>query len=135
MYNSSMKKAWIIGFSFAVFAACIAFAPSARAQGNPGFSGYPAFTPIPCTCSDTLWSYFAPLFLTEIPMMGPMVYAPYATIPYPYDTPTMPAAPHVGAYLPGVQACWMYIGYGCVVIPSVGVMEYVGNGVPGAYGM
>lgn len=104
---------------------------SASAQGVPGFSGYP-ITPYPCTCSASLWSFFTPLWLSIVPMTGPLVYVPYATVPYAYFTPTTPAAPHVGAYAPGVQACWMYIGYGCVVWPSIGVMMWVGNGVPGA---
>jgi hypothetical protein len=101
-------------------------------QGLPGFSGYPAMSPIPCTCSGTVWSFFAPLYLTAVPIAGAMVYSPASTIPYPYGFQTIPAASHVGAYIPGVQACWIYVGFSCVMLPSVGLMLYVGTGIPGA---
>jgi hypothetical protein len=47
------------------------------------WGGYPVITPIPCTCSASLWSWFAPLYLSSVPMTGPMVYVPYATVPFP----------------------------------------------------
>jgi hypothetical protein len=95
------------------------------------WGGYPVITPIPCTCSASLWSWFAPLYLSSVPMTGPMVYVPYATVPFPYYTLTTPGAPHEGAYLAGVQACWMYAGVTCFPLYSIGVMALAGVGLPG----
>jgi hypothetical protein len=96
------------------------------------FGGWPIYTPIPCTCSATLWSWFAPLYITgSVPLTGPLVYVPYATIPFANFLITVPATPHKGAYIPGVQACWMYAGFFCFPLPSIGVMGFVGTGLPG----
>ena len=105
---------------------------SAEAQVPPllPFGGTPAFT-IPCTCSATFWAFFTPLFLAAVPVVGPVTYVPYATIPFANFTPSLPLTPHNGAYLPGVQACWMYAGITCVPLPSVGAMSFVGTGLPG----
>ncbi len=103
-----------------------------QGQGLPGFSGYPAATPIPCLCTATVWSLFAPLYLTAVPIVGAMVYSPATTLPYPYFFQTIPASSHVGAYIPGVQACWIWVGLSCVPLPDVGLMLYLSTGIPGA---
>lgn len=86
---------------------------------------------VPCTCSAAVWSWMAPLYLAPIPVTGPLVYAPYATLPLANFLVTVPATPHEGTYIPGVQACWMYAGFFCFVLPSIGLMAYVGTGLPG----
>jgi len=135
MYNSDMrnKRKKILGIALFTAITISSFLPlKTSAFGVPGFSGYPAFTPVPCVCSASIWSFHAPLWLSIIPIAGPMVYVPYATIPYPYFAITIPATSQVGAYLPGVQACWQYVGVACVLIPSIGVEMWTGTGVPGA---
>lgn len=92
------------------------------------FGGRAIYT-IPCTCSASTWAWFAPLFLTAVPVTGPVVYVPYATVPFANYTPSVPSIEHVGGYMPGVQACWIYAGYTCITVPSVGVMTFVGTGL------
>lgn len=95
------------------------------------FGGWPVFI-LPCTCSFTIWAWFAPLYLGgPVTATGPLVYVPYSTIPFANFLPSIPAVPHDGAYIPGVQACWMYVGIACVPLPSIGVMGFVGTGLPG----
>lgn len=97
-----------------------------------GFSGYSVFT-LPCTCSVSLWGIFAPLWLTSVtPIVAPMVYAPWATFPFPYFLFTVPLTPHIGAFIPAVQACWEYAVFFCFPLPSIGLMAFAGTGVPGA---
>ncbi|KKW15829.1 MAG: hypothetical protein UY54_C0003G0005 [Parcubacteria group bacterium GW2011_GWA2_50_10b] len=110
-------------FSFAVF-----FLPArpAHAQGLP-FGGLATFS-IPCTCSATLAVWFTPLYLGgPIVITGPIVYSPYSTIPYAYYMTGVPGVWHLGSYLPGVQACWMYAVAGCFPFPTIGLMTKVGT--------
>lgn len=119
--------------SIVILLALIGFSPfMASAQTSvPGFGGLSVFT-FPCTCSVSLWGFFVPLYISSIPLAGPMVYVPWATIPFLNFLPTMPATQHKGAYIPGVQACWFYVPpVFCVPIPAVGMMLYVGTGLPG----
>lgn len=96
------------------------------------FGGWPDITPIPCTCTPGhLWSWFGPLYLSVIPVTGPMVYVPEATVPFADYLITVPGTPHIGSYIPGVQACWMYAIAGCFPLPSIGVMGFAGTGLPG----
>ncbi len=94
------------------------------------FGGFALFT-VPCTCSATEWHWFAPLFLAAVPVTGPMVYVPYATVPFANYTPYLPGIEYKGAYMPGVQACWQYAGVTCVPMPAVGAMAFTGTGLPG----
>lgn len=97
-----------------------------HAQGLP-FGGLANF-PIPCTCSFTMAVWFTPLYLGgPIAITGPLVYSPYSTIPYPYYMIGVPGVWHLGSYLPGIQACWMYVGVGCVPFPTIGIMTMVGT--------
>ena len=92
------------------------------------FGGLASF-PLPCTCSATLAIWFAPLYLGgPIAITGPLVYSPYSTIPYAYYMIGVPGVWHLGSYLPGVQACWMYAGVACVPFPTIGLMTKVGTG-------
>lgn len=82
----------------------------------------------PCTCSGTLWIWFTPLYLGgPVVITGPVVYSPYSTVLYGYYNIGVPGTWHLGDYVPGVQACWMYAGTGCVTVPSVGLMNKVGT--------
>ncbi|MFA6095570.1 MAG: hypothetical protein WC767_01880 [Candidatus Paceibacterota bacterium] len=95
------------------------------------FTGLSVFT-FPCTCSIGLWGYYAPLYMTSIPMTGPMVYLPWATIPFLNFLPTIPAKWDKGVFVPAVQACWFYVPpFFCVPIPAFGMMLYVGTGIVG----
>ncbi len=92
------------------------------------FGGLAIFT-IPCTCSAATWDWFAPLFLAAVPVTGPVTYVPYATVPFANYTPELPGIGYLGAYMPGIPACWQYLGVTCVLMPSVGAMAFVGTGL------
>lgn len=133
MYNSSMKVARIILtlpliLSFAI----IPLHADALVPPLLPFGGWPVITPVPCTCSATVWTWFAPLYITgSIPLTGPMTYVPYATVPLANFLITIPATPHQGAYIPGVPACWVGVVPFCFPLPNIGVMGFVGTGLPG----
>jgi hypothetical protein len=93
-----------------------------------GFGGLPVFW-FPCVCSASVWNWFAPLYLTAFPITGPMVYVPYATLPLGNFLPSVPLIPELGGYIPGIQACWIYVGIACVPLPSIGVEAFVGTGL------
>lgn len=87
---------------------------------------------IPCTCTFTFWTWFTPLYLSSVPMAGPLAYVPYGTVLFGnFIPPIVPVTPHLGAYIPGVQACWMYVGIACIPLPVIGMMGFVGSGLPG----
>jgi hypothetical protein len=134
MYNSSIMKI-VKTLSILFFILTITILPlRAHALVPPlmPFGGWPDITPIPCTCSIGLWSWFGPLYITgSIPLTGPLVYLPYSTLPLANYLITAPATPHLGSYIPGVQACWMYAVAGCFPLPSLGLMGFVGTGLPG----
>ncbi|MDP1625382.1 MAG: hypothetical protein Q8L64_06520 [bacterium] len=95
------------------------------------FGGW-LITPIPCTCSLTTWNWYAPLYLAaSVPVTGPMTYVPYATVPFANFLVIVPATPHKGAYIPGVPACWVGFPPFCVPLPNIGVIGFMGTGLPG----
>lgn len=124
--NFSPKK-FVIALSLFF---CVLMPNMAHATIPPilGFGGLPVFW-FPCTCSVAVWNWFAPLYLTAIPMTGPMVYVPYATIPFANFLPSIPLIPEEGGYIPGIQACWFYVGIACVPIPAIGAEVFVGTGL------
>jgi len=134
MYNSNYMKT-AKTFITLLFVLIIIVAPLRADALIPPllpFGGWPDIIPIPCTCSASLWSWFGPLYLAgSVPLTGPLVYVPYATLPLADFLITIPATPHLGAYIPGVQACWMYAVFGCFPLPSIGVMGFVGTGLTG----
>ncbi|MBI5134578.1 MAG: hypothetical protein HZA81_04340 [Candidatus Taylorbacteria bacterium] len=88
---------------------------------------------IPCTCSFSSWSFYAPLYLSSIPMAGPIAYVPGASWLFANFIPPFNLyADYEGAFLPGVQACWMYAGFFCFPLPSLGVTAFTGTGLPGS---
>jgi len=84
---------------------------------------------VTCTCSPgNLWIWFTPLYLGgPVVITGPLVYSPFSTVLYGYYNIGVSGTWHLGDYTPGVQACWMYAGTGCVTVPSVGLMNKVGT--------
>ena len=99
---------------------------SIHAQTLP-FGGLASFS-VPCTCSGTMWVWFTPLYLGGPAILtGPLVYSPYSTIPFAYYLIGLPGIWHLGSYVPGVQACWMYAAAGCFPLPSFGLMFMVGT--------
>ncbi|MDP3763915.1 MAG: hypothetical protein Q8Q92_04760 [bacterium] len=123
-----MKKKQLIAFVVSViFVGAFLSASPAQAQGL-SFGGLASF-PIPCTCSFTMAVWFTPLYLGgPIAITGPLVYSPYSTILYAYYMIGVPGVWHLGSYIPGVQACWMYAGVACVPFPTIGLMTKVGTG-------
>ena len=104
--------------------------PSTSYALLPPYGGRLNF-PIYCTCSQTFWLYFTPLYLSAVPMTGPIGYAEYAMMPYPYGAFVVPATSQLGEYVPAVQSCWMYVGVACVAIPALGTIARAGTAVPG----
>ncbi len=101
---------------------------TARAQGLP-FGGYSVYADyFTCSCSGNINIWFAPLYLGgPIALAGPITYSPYATILYANFLVFSPGTWQLGTYLPGVPACWMPIGVGCVPFFSYGLMTKVGT--------
>ena len=103
---------------------------TARAQTQTKllpFAGIVSYTE-DCTCSGTLYVWFAPLYLGgPVVITGPVVYSPYKTILYGYYNIGVSGLWHLGDYTPGEQACSTYIGTGCVTLPAIGLMSKVGT--------
>lgn len=130
MYNTKMSfinKSKKYTFSVLVSLSLLLSPLSAFAVVPPllGFGGR-SVGMITCTCSFAGWKYFFPLYLTSIPMTGPMVVS-IGTFPFLWYTYWLPGVSHAGAYIAGVQACWIYAGYFCFPLPSVGVMAFTGS--------
>lgn len=96
------------------------------------FGGLATFT-LPCTCSGNLAIWFAPLWLGNVPAVGSLVYSPASSVLYQGYLIGVPGAWHLGAYTPSVQACYVVVPGGCVLVPTIGVIQYTGTSVPGKY--
>lgn len=110
------------------------FAFSLGAGGMvPGlpFGGLVVIT-LPCTCSKSLWIFFAPLHITGKTIVGPLVYQPGYTTLYGNFAIGIPSTWHLGSYIPvvGNGVCWQYVGQACVVMKNLGLMNKVGTGSP-----
>ncbi|KKU50255.1 MAG: hypothetical protein A3F53_01695 [Candidatus Zambryskibacteria bacterium RIFCSPHIGHO2_12_FULL_48_10] len=102
----------------------------AKAQIMP-FGGLSTFF-VPCTCSGNLAIWFAPFFLGGPAIAtGFITYSPYATFQYSDYMAGMPDVWYLGSYIPGVQACYIYVGVTCTLFPTIGLMTQVGTGLPG----
>ncbi len=92
---------------------------AAEAMGRP-FGGLDVFE-FPCTCSPFMYTVFAPLYLSAIPMVGALA-TPDSPTMFPYYA-LFPSAWALGFFTPGVPACWMYVGWGCLpILSTLGVM-------------
>lgn len=131
VYNYWMKSA-ILPFLILI----IFLAPffKVRAEITPSFGGLSSYS-VPCTCSGNVAVWFSPLFLGSIPAAGFIVYSPSSTFQYSNYNAGVPRVWHLGSYLPGVQACYIYVpvswGVSCVPFPTLGLMSQVGTGLPG----
>ncbi len=110
-----MKKIFLGSF---VFLSAFALPPLSHAQ-TP-FGGLDVFE-MPCTCSPFMYTVFTPFYLGPIPVTGVLAVPDTPTI-YPYYE-LFPSAWALGLFTPGGQACWMYVGWGCVPLPTAGVMD------------
>lgn len=107
---------------------------SAQVPPVPGFGGLINFD-IPCTCPGTignLWIWHTPLFLTvsPSPLTGPLAWSPFYTIHYPMYFFGVPGSYDLGAYIPGVQACWLLIPAVppfCIPLVNIGLMTQEGT--------
>lgn len=109
------------------------FLPAAQVRAQTTllpFAGIVSYT-TECTCSGTLYIWFAPLYLGgSVVVTGPMIYSPYSTILYAYYNIGVPGLWHLGDYIPGAQTCWIYVGTACAPLPADGLMSKVGTNYP-----
>ena len=105
-------------FGCLVFCGVLILPSLSRAQAP--FGGLQTFT-FPCTCSPIYtWGFFAPLFLgTAVPVAGAL--ATPLVVEFPFYAPR-PGAYDLGFYTPGVQACYLYVVFGCIPLPTIGVI-------------
>ena len=96
------------------------------------YGGFNSFS-IPCTCSeDVFWSFYTPLYLSSVPMFGPISYVGGASWLFAeYIPPIESESWYTGAYIPGIPACWMYAGYFCFPLKEIGVTSFTGTSLPG----
>jgi hypothetical protein len=85
-----------------------------------------------CTCPATagnLLITFAPFWFgaSDVPSGGSLVYIPWLSKLYAWFEIGVPGTYHLGSYVPGIQACWMYSGNSCFPLPSMGVIYQVGT--------
>lgn len=122
-----MKKRIITGLVLvAVFFGSFFFNRPPEAHAQMPFGGFVSWV-LPCTCSANFWMMMTPFFMPA-PSAGALVYQPGATLVYSKYTIPVPGVWLLGDYIPGVQACWIVIPFGCMVIPSYGVIRQVGTG-------
>jgi len=98
---------------------------STRAATLP-FGGMVVYSVV-CTCSANYWIFFAPLWLGNVPTVGPLVYTPGLTILYQNFKIGVPGAWHLGGYLPIPSACRFYVLYTCIPFPAYGLINYTGT--------
>lgn len=124
-----MKKRKVFAYiSFTLMLAAVLFTIplSTRAQSALGFGGFVGYT-FPCTCSANFWLEMSPFYGPSPSPVGALVYTPGTTIVYAHGMIPAIGVWLLGDYIPGVQACYITIPYGCMVIPSLGVMRQVGT--------
>ena len=98
------------------------------------FGGFNPFSsPCTCTAGGIYWSYYAPLFLSSIPITGPLAYVSGASTLFanyipPIDTETS----DLGQYLPNVQVCYMGVAPYCYPMPNLGIEALLGTSLPGS---
>jgi hypothetical protein len=131
MKNIQKKIVSVFVMLLIAFSVSMPLKASATVPPLMSFGGLVTFS-IPCICTASFWTWYTPLFLTAAPITGPMAYVPYATLLFlNFTPPIIPLTPSEGAYIPGVQMCWQYIGIACIPMPVIGMMGFVGTGLPG----
>jgi hypothetical protein len=79
-----------------------------------------------CTCSDATWMMFSPLHIGGAVMSGPMAFTPSVKQFSDYMGGRTNVI-YLGAFMPGVQACWMQASYFCYPLVNYGVMSFIGT--------
>lgn len=131
--KSILKK--LLAFSVAATLASFFMFPVRVTAVTPpllSYGGTNMFS-IPCTCTEgVMWAFYAPLFLSSVPMAGPISYVPGASWLFANFVPPIESqAPYEGGFMPGVPTCWMYAGYFCFPLYDLGVTAFTGTGLPG----
>ena len=74
-----------------------------------------------CDCSGAVYTWFAPLYIVSTPVTGPLAWYPgtFAFSNYIVH----PSAWELGFYTPGIQVCWTYVGEGCAVVYTMGMID------------
>lgn len=80
-----------------------------------------------CDCSYSFWLFYAPIGVPSPFPGGPLGYSPYDTVTYSYYDMLDPGVWHLGMYLPFVQTCWVFDGFGCFPLPVLGHEIMVGT--------
>lgn len=73
-----------------------------------------------CTCSGNF------LVALSLPRPGLYTYSPYSSFLF-MNYLVAPGSWLLGTYIPGVQACWFYVGAGCAPFPNLGVISMTGT--------
>lgn len=83
---------------------------------------------VPCTCSAGVWLVtlkpLPPTYATLLSYIsGTQLFLSYIPVPYPKRE-------FLGFYVPGVQACYFYVGITCVPAPNWGMMtSFLGSSI------
>lgn len=87
---------------------------------------------VPCPCSGGFAVHFTPLFInSSVPTTGALYYSSFSSLLYSWYNPITPTVWNLGKFIPGVQECWVPVGLGCVIIPTLGSIIYEGtSGLP-----
>ena len=95
------------------------------------FGGYVTAS-VPCGCSGGVWIYYSELFLgLPTPITGAL-YFPPGGILYSFYQLGIPTTWELGQFVPGPGECLIPSGTGCVLLPALGTIEYMGTSLPGA---
>lgn len=111
--------------TLAIFVGGIFFSQPKPAKAQIPFGGFVTWT-MPCTCSANFWMMMVPLYMPA-PAAGALVYQPGASMVYANYVIPSPGVWLLGDYMPGIQACYIVIPYGCMIIPSMGVIFRTGT--------
>lgn len=83
-----------------------------------------------CTCGYTAWLAAMYIYIQGKPytMSGTYVFSETMTDIFS-SWIVKPLSSMVGTYIPGVQLCYMQVGYVCTVLPSRGFITKIGTGL------
>lgn len=141
IFRFTKKHSFFLGIIFFVVAVVAYFGVKVNSsRAALGFGGNVTSVSV-CTCSDSLYiTVGPPVGGAYVFTLGSILYAYYnlfgsagfwdGNMVFPTWHP-LPTGPWVlGSYtpeLPGAEACWVVIPYGCLPIPSNGTINEVGT--------
>ncbi len=113
-----MKKIFLKSFTvlFSLWLAFGFFSEKADAQTYWGGLNAINYTGV-CDCSEAIWTWFTPLYLT-FPSTGAITWYE-GELEFPSYVINDKGSV-LGSYIPGVQGCWFYLYYGCIPLPAWG---------------